>query len=263
MLLSVFLYTFATAITSILMTTREFISKFCSTYVWGNIWAMVLVVFLLGLGVKYGIIFYTHHGEAIAVPDLTHKIYSDADDEMEKLGLKIAVGDTGYVRSLPPDCILEQSIPPGQRVKSNHIIYVTINASSSPTIAIPDIIDNSSLREAEARLTAIGFKLTAPDYVSGEKDWVYGIKADGHNVVAGQRVAVDKQLTIVVGDGKLSRDAQIEYVDPDVPTEDITIDDGEEDNFEEVTSPEETESSTSAEPTKPQQQEKKAQHGAE
>lgn len=246
------------------MTTKEFISKFCSSYVWGNIWAMILVVFLLGLGVKYGIIFYTHHGEAIVVPDLIHKSYSDADAEMEKLGLKIAVSDTGYVRTLPPDCILEQSIPAGQRVKSNHIIYVTINASSSPTIAIPDIIDNSSLREAQARLTAIGFKLTAPDYVSGEKDWVYGIKADGKNVVAGQRVPVDKQLTIVVGDGKLSRDAQIEYVDPDVPSEDIMLDEGDEDNFEEVTSPDEGESGQSQEPTtKPQQQERKAQHSAE
>ncbi len=245
------------------MTTREFISKFGSTYVWGNIWAMVLVVFLLGLGVKYGIIFYTHHGEAIAVPDLTHKSYADADAEMEKLGLKIAVGDTGYVRSLPPDCILEQSIPAGQRVKSNHIIYVTINASSSPTIAIPDIIDNSSLREAEARLTAIGFKLTAPDYVSGEKDWVYAIKADGKNVVAGQRVSVDQQLTIVVGDGKLSRDAQIEYVDPDVPTEDITLDEGDEDNFEEVSPSEETEGGTISDPPANIQQEKKPQHQAD
>lgn len=235
------------------MTTKEFISKFCSSYVWGNIWAMILVVFLLGLGVKYGIIFYTHHGETIVVPDLTHKSYSDADAEMEKLGLKIAVSDTGYVRTLPPDCILEQSIPAGQRVKSNHIIYVTINASSSPTIAIPDIIDNSSLREAQARLTAIGFRLTAPEYVSGEKDWVYGIKADGKNVVAGQRVPVDKQLTIVVGDGKLSRDAQIEYVDPDVPSEDVMLDDGDEDNFEEITPSEEGEDGQSQESTsKPQ-----------
>lgn len=222
---------------------------------------MALVVFLLGLAVKYGIVVYTHHGEAIAVPNLVHKNFDEAQAQMDDLGLTIEISDTGYVRSLPPDCILEQSIAPGQRVKSGHIIYVTINASSSPTIAIPDIIDNSSLREAQARLIAVGFKLTAPEYVPGEKDWVYGVKSGGHNVVAGDRVPVDQPLTIVVGNGKRSSNDNVEYVDPDEQTEDVSIDEGDEDNFEEVTGPVDDASDGTDETST--DQEKKPQHSKE
>ena len=50
------------------MTSSEFINKFKSKYLWGNIGAMILVLVLLCVGVKYGIDIYTHHGEAIRVP---------------------------------------------------------------------------------------------------------------------------------------------------------------------------------------------------
>lgn len=44
------------------MTSSEFINKFKSKYLWGNIGAMILVLVLLCAGVKYGIDIYTHHG---------------------------------------------------------------------------------------------------------------------------------------------------------------------------------------------------------
>ena len=42
------------------MTSSEFINKFKSKYLWGNIGAMILVLVLLCAGVKYGIDIYTH-----------------------------------------------------------------------------------------------------------------------------------------------------------------------------------------------------------
>ena len=68
-----------------------------------------------------------------------------------------------------------------------------------PTMAIPDIADNSSLREAQARLKAMGFKLGPVQYVAGDKDWVYGVKCQGRNVYAGDRVPVDALLVLQVG----------------------------------------------------------------
>lgn len=43
------------------MTSSEFINKFKSKYLWGNLAAMALVVVLLCVGVRFGIDFYTHH----------------------------------------------------------------------------------------------------------------------------------------------------------------------------------------------------------
>lgn len=229
------------------MKSKEFFSKFKSSYLWGNLAAMVLTVFLLCVGVKYGIDLYTHHGEAIPIPNLLHKSYDDAEHILENAGLKIEVSDTGYVRSLPPGCILEQNPPAGEFVKSGHVIYVTINSDHSPMIAIPDVIDNSSLREAMAKLTAMGFKLGQPQFIPGEQDWVYGILVHGHHVVAGDRVSIDETLVIQVGNGQRPASDSVDYVDP-MMEDDGTSESGDEDPFQEVQgdAPEETPSTESA-----------------
>ena len=185
------------------MKVSQFFGKFLSKYLWGNLLAMMLFVVAVCFAVKYGIDVYTHHGEKITVPNVVHKSYADAEHILESLGLEVQISDTGYVKTLPPDCILEQSVKAGSIVKSGRIVYLVINASSTPTIAIPDVIDNSSYREARAKLSAMGFRVSEPQMVPGEKDWVYGIKVRGRNVTNGQRVSVEDILntpaTIKVG----------------------------------------------------------------
>lgn len=218
------------------MTSSEFISKFKSKYLWGNLAAMTMVVVLLCTAVKYGIDIYTHHGEAIPIPNILHKSYADAEHILDDADLKMVVTDTGYVKNLPPDCILEQSPAPGVKVKAGHVIYVTINSDHSPTITIPDVIDNSSLREAIAKLSAMGFKLGPPQYIPGEADWVYGILVRGKHVVAGDKVSVEETLIIQVGNGQRSASDSVDYVDPASPINEENS--GDLDDFEEVTGPE-------------------------
>ena len=141
------------------MKSSDFFGKLTSKYIWLNLAAMAAVVVLLVVGVKFGIDMYTHHGEAIPVPDIKHKSFADAKQMLAHAGLLIEVTDTGYVRTLPADCILEQSPLPGDFVKSGHVIYVIVNSANTPTITMPDIVDNSSMREAMAKLRAMGFKV--------------------------------------------------------------------------------------------------------
>lgn len=183
---------------------KKLLAKFASAYVWGNVTAVLIVIVLLSIGVKFGLDFYTRHGESIVVPNIVHMQFDDAEDKLDSLGLKIVVTDTGYIKTLPPDCILDQSPVPGKRVKGGRVIYVTINSAGSPTLVIPDVIDNGSFREASAQLMAMGFKLGEPEYIPGERDWIYGIKVNGKPVKAGQRVSKDARLVIVVGDGMRS-----------------------------------------------------------
>ena len=151
------------------MKANEFFRKIFSLRLWANLAAMLVVVVLLCLGVKFGIDLYTHHGEEIEVPDIKHKLFADAEHILEAKGLKIVVSDTGYVKTLQPDCILEQSPEPGKDVKSGRVIYVVINSSHSPMLTIPDIIDNCSYREARAKLTAMGFKVGPTEYIPGRE----------------------------------------------------------------------------------------------
>lgn len=209
-----------------------------SRYLWGNLAAMLLVVVLLCAGVKFGLDAYTHHGEAIAIPDVRNKKFVDAEHLLAEAGLLVQVSDTGYVRNLPPDCILEQSPAAGEKVKSGHIIYLIVNASHTPTITVPDVIDNSSLREAMAKLSAMGFKLTQPEFVAGEKDWVYGLLVGTRHVQAGDKVSVNDAVTIQVGNGMLDESDSISYIDAPEPMFDEEDD---VDEFQEVKEPPVTE----------------------
>lgn len=197
------------------MKTKDFFGKFASGYLWGNLAAMVLVLIVLAFGVKYGLELYTHHGEGIKVPDLSKMNYEKAYRLLESDGLQIMVSDSGYNKKLPADCILAQTPGAGTEVKEGHVIYVTVNSPSSPSFAIPDLVDNSSFREAEAKLMALGFKLLPPQYVVGEKDWVYGIMSRGRRVNAGDMVSIGMPLTLLVGNGHYSDDDDINFTEPD------------------------------------------------
>ena len=183
------------------MKVKEFFGKFGSAFLWGNLLAMLIVIVLLALGVKYGLDWYTHHGEGVRIPKVEGMDYGKARSLLEAHGLNIMVSDSGYNKAMAANSVLIQNPGAGTTVKLGHTVYVTVNSPSSPSFAIPDIVDNSSFREAEAKLTSLGFKLTPPQEVAGEKDWVYGIISRGRRVGTGDRVTTDAPLTLIVGSG--------------------------------------------------------------
>lgn len=207
----------------------NFLRKLFGNYIVRHLMAMVLVVILLCVGVGFGLDAYTHHGEGIVVPDLKGMTYERAYALLDEKGLAIVVNDSGYNKQLPANSVLAQTPAFGQKVKQGHIIYVTVNSPHSPTFAIPDIVDNSSLREAEARLMAMGFRLTAPQLIDGEKDWVYGILCQGRRISNGDRIPIDYPLTLMVGKGTFDDADSILYVEP--------VGESEVDEFEEVKEP--------------------------
>ena len=213
------------------MEAKEFFGKFASGFLWGNILAMVLVIVALAFGVKYGLDVYTRHGEGIEVPKVEGMVYQKARALMEERGLYLVVTDSGYNKRLPANSILIQNPGPSMKVKQGHTIYVTVNSPSSPSFAIPDLVDNSSFREAEAKLTAIGFKLTPPQQVEGEKDWVYGILCRGRRVSTGDRISIDSPLTLLVGNGHYGAEEEIDYIGSEAQP---MQEEGETDEFEEI-----------------------------
>jgi beta-lactam-binding protein with PASTA domain len=193
---------------------KEFFGKVFRNYIVRHLMAMALVVILLCVGVGIGLDYYTHHGEGIVVPDLKGMGYDKACRLLAERGLDIVVSDSGYSKLLPANSVLAQTPAFGQKVKQGRIVYVTINSPHSPTFAVPDIVDNSSVREAEARLQAMGFRLTEPLLVDGEKDWVYGILCQGRRISNGDRITMDYPLTLMVGKGTFDDADSILFVEP-------------------------------------------------
>ena len=186
------------------MTLKEFFSFRTNRFFWLNILAMPVVLILLVFATLRWLDSYTHHGEAVVVPDVKHKPLSEAQKILSAQGLQSVVADSTYVKTLPPGCVLEYNPSMNQKVKLGRTIYLTVNTTNVPLVDLPDVADKSSLREAEARLLAAGFKLMPNDTVPGDKDWVYGVKFEGRVLGLKEKVPQGAFLTIVVGDGLVS-----------------------------------------------------------
>ena len=182
---------------------KDFFSFQKNKFFWINIIGMVVVVIAASWGTLAWLDSYTRHGEAHIVPDVKNKSIEEAAKIISQGTMKYAVIDSNYVKGVPAGMVLEQAPAAGSRVKEGRTVYLTITTTSVPLVTLPDIIDNSSVRQAAAKLKSIGFKLTEPELVPGEQDWVYGIKYRGKELKSGDKVPNEALLTLCVGDTHL------------------------------------------------------------
>lgn len=201
------------------MTFKEFFSLRKNSVLWLNLLAMVLVVVGLIYGVLAGLDAYTRHGQAVVVPDVKGMDVKEAAEVFRAKKLACAVVDSTYVKELRAGSILDYNPSAGQKVKEGRVIYLTINTLNIPLCQVPDVADNSSLRQAEARLLVSGFKLEKIDTVPGEKDWVYGVKYRERLLQMGEKVPTGAALTLMVGNGKDSLQVDSIALEEQLPLE--------------------------------------------
>lgn len=188
------------------MSINEFFKKIFSPLLMGNCLGIVLASVVLLIGALFFLDSYTRHGDSVEIPDVRGLDEQTAKSKLEAVGLLAEVTDTGYVYRATPYSVLEQSLLPGEKVKPGRTLYLTINADGPRKIALPDVADNCSRREAEDKLKVLGFKLGATEYIVGDPEWVYGIKVNGRDVSAGTRVSVNTPVVLVVGAGGLEEE---------------------------------------------------------
>lgn len=166
-----------------------------------NLAAMAAVVVAAVLITFRWIDSYTEHNIAIKVPDITGMQEQEAIDHLAQHNLEGIASDRVFIKGVPAGEITAQRPAAEAKVKRGRKIYLTVSSGNQPMITIPDVIDNSSLREAESRLRAAGFRLTPHDTIPGDLDWVYGVRYEGRELKSQERVPEGAQLTIVVGGG--------------------------------------------------------------
>lgn len=182
-----------------MISFKDFFSFKKNRFFWLNLAGMVIVVIIVCWGTLFWLDRYTHHGESYLVPNVTNKTLAEARHALETQKMKWMIVDSSYVKGTPAGTVLDQKPLGGARVKEGRTVYLTVTTTHVPLIALPDLIDNSSLRQAEAKLKAMGFKVTEPEYVSGEQDWVYGIKYRGRSLSTGDKIPSEALLTLCVG----------------------------------------------------------------
>ncbi|WP_455188090.1 PASTA domain-containing protein [Bacteroides congonensis] len=200
------------------MTIKEFFSFKTNKFFWLNIIAMIVVVIVMVFGVLKWLDIHTHHGETVMVPDVKGMTVEEATKMFRNHGLVCVISDTKYVKDEAAGIILDLKPGVGEKVKEGRTVYLTINTLDIPLRVIPDVADNSSLRQAEAKLQSAGFKLTEIQLIHGEKDWVYGVKYQGRQLTAGEKIPMGASLTLMVGDGAGDMTEE-DSIDTDADTE--------------------------------------------
>lgn len=166
-----------------------------------NIVAMAVIATVLVILTFRWIESYTLHGQYVTVPDVSGMFEDEAGQALAAAGLRYEVSDYKYDKMLVEGGVIEQKPKPGSYVKDGRKIYLTLNSGKEPMRAVPDVADNSSLRAAQSKLQAAGFKLAPTVYIDGDLEWVYEIRYQGKKIDAGTEIPEGSVLAIVAGNG--------------------------------------------------------------
>ena len=157
----------------------------------------MLVIASFGLG------WFTNHNQYQIVPELKGMNVAEAAAKLRQSNLVLEISDSIFEASTSPGNIIIQTPKAGSKIKNNRTIYVTIRSFSTQQVSIPSIVD-LSLRQGMSMLQAAGFKNIVVEKIPSEySDLIYDLKMNGLSLSPGDKVPVNANLTIVVGDGLL------------------------------------------------------------
>ena len=165
--------------------------------------SILIVDILLLVIASFGLGWFTNHNQYQIVPELKGMNVAEAAAKLRQSNLVLEIPDSIFEASTSPGNIIIQTPKAGSKIKNNRTIYVTIRSFSTQQVSIPSIVD-LSLRQGMSMLQAAGFKNIAVEKIPSEySDLIYDLKMNGLSLSPGDKVPVNANLTIVVGDGLL------------------------------------------------------------
>lgn len=166
-----------------------------------SIIAAILLMLLLIFGVNQYLSIYTHHDEKIPVPVLYGLELQDVDHLLNELGLRYEIRDSLFEEGMPRNAVLQQDPDTGEFVKENRIIYVSINASESPKLLMPDL-NHKNINQAIMILESMGLKVGKIDTTQDiAEDAVLEQKYKGKVIRPDQEIGQGSTIDLVIGDG--------------------------------------------------------------
>ena len=177
----------------------------------GQVLAALTIIAVSGYLFMHWLTFTTDHGHEIAVPNLSKLTEEQVEDKLDELDLDYVLLDSVDFRgNYPAFTVVEQDPLPGAKVKVGRKVYIKINSSGFSSVKLPDLIDKT-YREAVPTLKAIGLEEGTITYEpSLGKDMVLGMRYKGRNLKAGDRVLKSSKIDLVLGDGKMSYEEEVQ-----------------------------------------------------
>ncbi len=110
---------------------------------------------------------YTHHGQAIHVPDLSGLTPEEVSDVISSRNLRFEIVDSVYSQEMPRGTVIKQNPTANSIVKKNRRVFLTMNAVNPEMISMPRLV-GLSIRQARLALQNAGLILGdisyRPDY---------------------------------------------------------------------------------------------------
>ena len=145
---------------------------------------------------------YTHHGEAIVVPDFANIKTEDLDKFIKGKSLRYEVIDSVFDQKAAVGVVIKQDPEKNSSVKQNRTIYLTVSAKLPPLIKMPNLVD-ASMRQAQAMLESYGLKAGKRDYRPDPcVNCVLAQMIKGKKVEPGTMVAKGSVIDLVLGKGQ-------------------------------------------------------------
>ncbi len=149
----------------------------------------------------YSLRAYTKHGEGLDVPELRGMQIDEAINKLQAMGFRYEV-DSVYIMDQTPGVVTDQDPEAKTFVKTNRIIYLTINTNSTPNMKFPDLLQKS-FREAKSILESYGLKLGDTSYKSDiARDVVLEAEYAGRSIQQGDNLPKGSRINLVLGDGQ-------------------------------------------------------------
>jgi beta-lactam-binding protein with PASTA domain len=152
---------------------------------------LAVSIWLVGVWMDY----YTRHGEAVEVPDVTRMRIDRAIETLESDGFRYEIIDSVFREDAQRMDVVEQDPYPGSFVKKNRMIYLTVNALEKPRVSLPRLqhkplnlarilLKNSGLQVGDIyyKKTLIGDGLVLAGLVRGDTVQAYSYVEKGSKI---------------------------------------------------------------------------------
>jgi beta-lactam-binding protein with PASTA domain len=176
-----------------------------------QVFLAVLIIAVVGFLFMHWLTFTTDHGNEITVPNLSKLTEEQVDEKLDDLDLDYVLLDSvNYRRDFPKFSVVQQDPLPGEKVKEGRKVYIKINSSGFSSVKVPDLIEKT-YREAVPTLKALGLEEGTITYVPNlAKDMVLEMRFKGRNIKPGDKVLKSSKIDLVLGDGKMSYEEDLE-----------------------------------------------------
>ncbi len=175
--------------------------KIFDNYIVKNIIILLIVCFFIFYGSLVILRHYTHHGEALSVPDVTGLTEGEAGKVLETKKMRWQVIDSVYVTTTKPGTVVSQNPEPNSKVKEKRNIFLTINAKMPEKVKMPDVV-GVSLRQATSILGSQGLNIGKRTYVPDiAKDNVLKQLYKGKEIRKGTEIVKGSEIELILGRG--------------------------------------------------------------